>query len=355
MSFIFDNLTFNEIILHNVYPPNDDGAVKPFISKKLTKLSPEAESKLEVRISKVLGHDSQSLEMEIAQTSKTSCFYQASQLISNDTEYFKENSGEIANLHTAAHTNKSWPGGTLVVIRGTAGASNKRCLFIIKAEPQSGFKEEVTQDEILLEYIENLILTPQARLYKVGVFVENTQHSEDSEERSVEDFIATIFDSNIKAQDDSTAAQYFYSNFLGLKIPENSQQRTRDFHKFTKEFVDTADMSDEEKLDSHQALYTYLKTDQSTTIQTSEFAEKYIAEDSKDDYLYYMEKKNFPTTAVVKDIKLISKKLRQRKVNFSSNVKIIAPADKFNEVVNVVEINDESTTLTIQGHLTTQD
>lgn len=355
MSFIFDNLTFNEIILHNVYPPSDDGAVQPFISKKLTKLSPEAESKLEVRISKVLGHDSQSLQMEIAQTGKTSCYYQASQLISNDIDFFIENSGEVANLHTAAHTNKSWPGGTLVVIRGTAGASNKRCLFIIKAEPQSGFKEEVTEDEILLEYIENLILTPQAKLYKIGVFIEDIRSDVGDGERSAKDFSATIFDSNIKAQDDSTAAQYFYSNFLGLKIPENSQQRTRDFHKFTKEFIDTADIADEEKLDMHQALYTYLKTDQGTTIQTGDFAEKYMDEEAKDDYLYYMEKKNFPTTAVVKDIKLISKKLRQRKVNFSSNVKIIAPADKFNEVVNIIEINDESTTLSIQGHLTTQD
>jgi hypothetical protein len=355
MSFVFDNISFNHIILHNVYPPNDDGAVKPFISQKLTVLNTDAEFKLQERISKVLGHDSQSVQMEIQQTGETSCFHQASTLISEKRDDFWKKSGEIANLHTQAHTNKSWPGGTLVIIHGTAGASKKRCIFIIKAEQQSGFTEQETKDEILLKYIENLILTPQARLYKVGVFVEIKTDSADDVTRLPTDFDAYIFDSNIKAQDDSKAAKYFYSNFLGLKIPENSEQRTRDFHTLTKDFINNADMPDESKLDLQQALYTYLKVDQSATIQVSEFSDTYVDDDLKDDYVDYMENKNFPTTAVVKDLKLISNKLRQRKVNFSSKVKITAPADTFKETVNVIEVTDEYTTVKIQGHLTNQE
>ena len=278
-----------------------------------------------------------------------------SKLIDCTKDDFRDNSGEIAHLHTSAHTSKAWPGGTLVIIRGTAGAFKKRCLIIIKAEQQSGFREEESTDEILLEYIENLILTPQARLYKIGVFIEISQDSKDETERSADDFSAYIFDSNIKAQDDSKAAQYFYSNFLGLNIPENSQQKTRDFYSYTKDFIAGSEVTDEEKLDLQQALYTYLKTDQSNTIKTSEFSEKYMNEKVQDDYLDYMENKSFPTNSIIKDLKLIKNKLKQRKVNFSSNVKIIAPAESFSEVVNILETSDEDTKISIKGHLISQE
>lgn len=358
MAFIFDNISFNHIITHNVYPPSEDGIVPPFISKKLITLGAEAKGKLIERISKVLGHESKSLEMEIVQTGASSCFHFSSMLIGADKTDFIKNSAEIADLHTKAHTNKSWPGGSLVIISGTVGASNRRCVFIIKAEPQSGFKEEtVTTEQIILEYIDNLILTPQSKLYKVGAFIEVDNKSTHLDERMASDFSAFIFDSNIKAQDDSKAAQYFYSNFLGLKIPENAQQKTRDFHRLTKDFINAADIPTEDKLDLQQALYTYLKIDQSNTIQLSDFADKYMSDTDnlKDDYLDYMEGKNFPTTVIVKDLKLIKNKLRQRKVNFSSNVKIIAPAESFNELVEVLSVGDDSTTIKVKGHLENQE
>lgn len=357
MAFIFDNITLNQIIIHNVYPPSDDGVSEPFISQELIDLGPIAEGKLVERISRVLGHESKSLQMEIVNTSTTSCFHFSSTLIEKNDSDFIASSAEIARLHTAAHTNKAWPGGSLVIVSGTSGVSNKRCLFIIKAEPQSGFKEEaVTDHKIALEYIDNLILTPQSKLYKVGVFVEVSRDTEQDQSRGISDFEAYIFDSNIQAKDDSKAAQYFYSNFLGLKIPENAQQKTRDFHKLTKEFINGANLDSEEKLDLQQALYTYLKVDQSNTIQVASFADTYITdEEVKDDYIEFMENKNFPTTTVVKDLNLIKGQLKQRKVNFSSQIKIIGPADTFNELVEVVEESDETTTLRIQGHLKTQD
>jgi hypothetical protein len=354
MPTTFDNLTFNRIILHNVYKPNAEGRVAPFPSHALTQLDERGLGKLEERISSVLGNGSHSLQMDIAQDGQASCFNCTTMLLDSSDENYIVNSIEVAELHTNAHTNRNWPGGTLVIIEGTVGASNRRCLFIIKAEQQAGFVEKEHGDRVIMEYLENLILTPQARLYKVGVFVEIGNGSIGDDIRNTDDFEAYVFDSNIKAKDDRLAARYFYSNFLGLTIPENSEQRTRDFFEYSKEFINTADITTETKVDLQQALHTYLKTDQSNTIQCSGFAEQFMNEDARDDYTSYMENKNFPTTAIVKDTSLIRRKLKHRKMNFSTSVKLTAPADTFNEMVQVIAVTDEHTTLKIQGQLAEQ-
>ncbi|MCD8558743.1 MAG: hypothetical protein LRY75_07965 [Shewanella xiamenensis] len=80
-----------------------------------------------------------------------------------------------------------------------------------------------------------------------------------------------------------------------------------------------------------------------------------MGEELRDNYADYMESKNFPTNAIVKDISLIKRRLQHRKMNFSSSVKLTAPADKFEEMVQVVDVTDEHTILKIQGRLTEQE
>ncbi|MBV7434580.1 hypothetical protein KRX19_06010 [Cardiobacteriaceae bacterium TAE3-ERU3] len=78
-------------------------------------------------------------------------------------------------------------------------------------------------------------------------------------------------------------------------------------------------------------------------------------EELRDSYASYMESKNFPTNAIAKNNSLIKGKLRQRKMNFSSSVKLTAPADTFKEVVQIIDVNSEFTTLKIKGKLTEQE
>ncbi len=355
MSVTFDNLSFKRIILHNVYKPNAEGRVDPVKSQRLTTLDADGLQKLQERISVVLGRGSHCIQMEIATIGVSSCFHHASTMIDEADQAFIDRSGEFAELHTNAHTNQRWPEGTIVVIEATAGASNKRCIFVIKAEQQAGFQESERGDQVIMEFIDNLILTPQSKLYKIGAFVEIDQESLEQDTRSVSDFEIYVFDSNITAKDDRKAARYFYSNFLGLRIPDNAEQRTRDFYEYTTNFIKTADIPDSDRVDLQQALYTYLKTDQSDTIEVSSFSQSYLDEEIRDDYASYMENKDFPLIAVPKDIAIIKGKLRERKMRFSSKVKLIAPADTFNELVKIVDVSDEHTTLRIQGNLTDQD
>ncbi len=351
MSDIFSNLNFNRVILHNVHKPNDHGAVPATVSLELTELAPTGKQLLQDRVSKVLGTGSGSLAMDVASKTPASCYEYAKQLIQANERVFITTSAAIAHHHTAIHTSKRWPGGTLVIISGTTGTENRRCLIIIKAEQQAGFTETEEDGRINLAYLENLILTPQSKLYKIGIFYEVNAKTTGS----VDELDAHVFDSNIKSNDDRQAAKYFYSGFLGLRIPENAVQRTRDFFDYTSDFIGSMDIEPKRKIDLQQALYTYLKTDKSTTIEVSEFAQKYFENDEADDFSFYMENKGFPESAVTKDTKLINRKLARRKLNFTSNVKITAPADEFSELISVLEANETETTLKIKGVLLSQD
>jgi len=241
MNTLFSNLKFKKIILHNVHRPSSTGVTPPTLSSELTNLSTAGKEKLQERISIVLGSGSSSLAMAIADITPESCHEHAKKLIQADSKNFINQSASIANAHTKIHTNKGWPAGTLVIISGTTDTDNKRCLIIIKAEQQAGFTEKESKGKILMEYIENLILTPQSKLYKIGVFYEETAKPSGS----ITKLKAHVFDSNIKAQDDRSAARYFYSNFLGLKIPDNPEQRTRDFYEYTTEFIGEMDVDAE--------------------------------------------------------------------------------------------------------------
>jgi hypothetical protein len=351
MSDVFSNLSFNRVILHNVHKPNDHGAVPATISLELTTLDQTGKQLLQDRVSKVLGTGSGSLAMDVANKTPASCYEYAKQLILANEKTFITTSAAIAHHHTAIHASKRWPGGTLVIISGTTGTEKRRCLVIIKAEQQAGFTETEEDGKITLAYLENLILTPQSKLYKIGIFYEENAKTTGP----VDELNAHVFDSNIKSNDDRQAAKYFYSGFLGLKIPENAVQRTRDFFDYTSEFISGMDVEPERKIDLQQALYTYLKTDQSTTIEVAEFAQKYLDNEEADEFSFYMENKGFPDSAVTKDTKLINRKLARRKLNFTSNVKITAPADEFSELIQVLESNEIDTTLKIKGVLMSQD
>ncbi|GAA4650836.1 nucleoid-associated protein [Kistimonas scapharcae] len=354
MSAVFTNINLSRIILHNVFPPDDEGRVEPVTSHELTLLGEKALGKLEERLTAVLGRGSKCIEMEIVNTTADGCFARACNILRTDNTDFIEQSAGFAEKHTDAHTSKGWPGGTLVVIDATVGPHAKHCLIIIKAERQEGFIERAQSDNVMMEYVENLLLTPQTKLYKVGVFVEKEQVGEAENEPNPARFSAYVFDSNITQKDERRAASYFYSNFLGLRVPQQAKHQTRNFFEATTRFIDQSELSTEEKVDLHNALYTYMKTDQSNVVEVGGFAASYLGDEHRDDYEAYMLGEGISENAIVKDTSLIAGKLRLRKLNFSSNVKVSAPADQFADLINVIEAGVESTTVRIQGRLLDQ-
>ena len=67
-----------------------------------------------------------------------------------------------------------------------------------------------------------------------------------------------------------------------------------------------------------------------------------------------MSQKEFPSHAITKDLTHLKSKLRRRKINFTSKIKLEGPADDFNNLVEIIETTETNTTVRISGRISDQ-
>ncbi|WP_370388853.1 nucleoid-associated protein [Snodgrassella alvi] len=353
--FSFEGLIINKIIAHRVYARNADKTIDPpKISNHLINLSNEAKTSLESRITNALGNKSHGIEMTIRETDDNSFFnIAANALFDSDSEFIIKTSMLAQNL-SKAQLSVNTPGGILIIAKGHVGEDDKRFIIVIKAEPQSGFQTSDNDDNISLEYIKDLLLTDAQRLYKIGFLVEETNQSRTK--LHVSNFRAFLFDHLLTSIDTKKAGSYFYYNFLGMSIAESSKKLTQNFFEFTKNFIDNSGMTDDEKIDTHEALRVMLKN-QDAMISVHDFAKQNLSVEYQNQYEKFMEKKNFPSNSVIKDTEYIKKRLNtRRKYCFSNNVIISTPSNKTEEYLSLKELEDQKyTQITIKGLLQKQE
>lgn len=338
---IFENLSITRIITHEVFQrDNERNIIPPVYGTSLVTLNPQGIDAFCGRIMDAMGRASRALEMTIIQVDEASACALADKLVDLDDALFVVNSSAAANKLTSAQGRRGLPGGILVVFTGSAGHPSKRIVGYIKAETHSGFtRQQDANGSISLQFLTNLLLTPQTKLYKIGIFVENDPGVAELQNG----WRAFIYDDQISASNKLSAAQYFYEGFLGCAFPETSARRTREFHDYTKDFIQRIDIPEEQKIDLHNALVTYLKVDQSPTVQTSVFSQNYFDDPTlRDAYEQFMAQKDFPTAAIHKDLSDVTTALRYRKVSFSDDIKLIVPADKFESMIRMETIEGEA-------------
>ncbi len=354
MAFQFSNLRIDRIIVHQVFQRDENRAiVPPKFSTELTVLDQFGISTFQERIVNALGNASHSIEMTISESDANSTFNICSQLLDASHNDFKNNSKSLPLKLAQAQTSRKIPGGILVIFDGQIGPNNKRFIGIIKAEIHSGFSIEEQNNRLLLKYLSELLLTPQQKLYKIAIFVEELRTT--SIPKDPENYIVFVYDHNMTRSETQQAAQYFYESFLGCSFSPSNKKLTSDFYTFTKEHINSLEINEEEKLDLNTSLYTYLKTSQNTFIEVSEFANQYFNLNERDSYLEFMYSKGIPERAILKDISYIKYKLRRRNIKFTSNVRISAPSDQFNELVQIEQTNDNRTLVSIKGIISRDD
>lgn len=360
----FENLQVKKVISHFIHQPDYAGnSIPPIISQELISLDTLAKSLLTERLVKVLGSDSKSVEMQISDTQAGSCFDYINRALINNRSNFIEQSQNIANkLAAIQNSDRKYPSGLLILIYATVTADNLDCIIVIKAEEQSAFQKIIDENtqSISLNLLNDLFLTPQSKLYKVGVFIGNNIENKDiSLSERVKYYNAFLYDSNF-TRDLKNAAKYFYSLFLGLSIPENDKIITQKFYEETRKFINNMQIPSEKKIELQNALYTELKTNKSSIISTATFAENYLDENEQDNYLSVMSDANIPDRSFTKDISLIENVLKLRRYHFSSGVKIISPSES--DLVKIISTDEEislidrtqSTIIRIKGTLSEQ-
>lgn len=353
-NYSFEGLVIEKIITHRIYPKNENRErVEPKISTQLINLPITARRTLENKLTKALGNKSHGIEMSIANTAENSFFQIAAAIQLKDEAEFIEDSAQFAHMLTDAQLNTNAPGGILLVLKGRVGDTGKPFLCVIKAEPQDGFRTKEEDDFITIEFLEELLLTDSARLFKIGFLVAETVRP--LEQIQSGNYRAFLYDHLMTQTETRPAASYFYQVFLGMSIAASSRKLTQNFFEWTRNFIDNSDLSDDAKLDAHEALRVTLKSAEAT-ISVNNFAQNHLPPEKRTAYTEFMVAKDFPQNAVSKDIEYIKTRLRKRRsYGFSNGVVILTPPEHTQDYMEIAPTEDgEYTVVTIKGQLQQQ-
>lgn len=354
--FSFADLTIEKIIVHRIFQKDANKQIQqPDTSDDLVHLtSQNGKDALQKRIRDALGNKSHGIEMTVASTDHDSFFALATSMLRGDDADFIDQSKVLAKSLTKAQSTSNALGGVLAVISGRVGSSSLPYLAVIKAEPQEGFQAVKESGKMTIKYIDDLLLTESQRLYKIGFLVETLSSPPDDDGVfDVNNYRCFLFDHLMTATETRNAAQYFYQTFLGMSIQSSSKKQTRDFFEFTKLFINTAAISDDDKMDLHEALRSELRST-SATISTNTFAVNNIQDAGlRTQYAQFMGSKGFPNYSINKDNDYIKNKLKnRRKYAFTNDVYISTPAEKADNYLTINKSEDGSETIvTIKGKL----
>lgn len=334
------NLRLARVIIHEVFQrTNDRARVEPRFGTALERLDNDALDALRNRIVTAMASPAKCLEMAIDKTAAGSMLAIASSLVDADEALFIERTKDVASLLADAQKHRNIPGGIVVAFSGSAGVPARRIIGIIKAEVHNGFTREEADGAMALRFLKNLLLTAQTKLYKIGLFVEAATEAQGD---PVFKWKSYIYDETLTLSNRDGAAQYFYDGFLGCKFLESSARNTKKFHDLTKAFIRRMDIPEPERVVLTNALVTYLRADQAPTVSTLAFGDGYLGDPAvRDAYVQYMRESDFPVVAVAKDLADVESALRVRKLIFRNQVRLIAPAEGFDNLVKIEAIDGD--------------
>ncbi len=353
MAIDLQGLTVERIIVHHVFKRDENRQpVAPRYGTALVQLPVDALYAFQVRITEALGHRSHGLGMSIANDSQGSFFQQAASAMRSRDDDFIATTGALALELARIQSNKDLSASKLIFIAGRAGASSWPYLAVIKAELQDGFAESNEG----FEYLRDLFLTPSQRLYKVG-FLHNvvTNPPAGSGMFDPTDYETFLFDHLLTMNETRNAAHYFYSTFLGMEILTSDKRLTQEFFENSRDFINTLQADQEQKVSLFEALRTELRSNRAT-LQTEQFADSYLDENVRGEYIDYMTSKGVPQAAFSKSLEYIQSRLRRpQQMKFRSGVKLTAPSDQLHQLVTVDEEHADYTIVRINGAIETQE
>jgi hypothetical protein len=350
-------LRVEQIIAHRVFERSVDKTVPPpKTGNKLINLPVEGREAIQKRITAAIGNRTHGVEMSIERIDKESFFQLASDLIHATDKEFVEGSKKFAEMLTQAQGSTSAPAGMLAVVRGRVGATPKRYVAVIKADVHDGFAEVPGKDDVDMQYLQSLLLTGGQKLYKVGLLIEmKSGLREDVGDYEAGNYRALLYDHLITSTETREAAAYFFSAFLGMSIAKSSKKLTKDFFEHTRSFIDSSSIEAQIKAELKEALRAELRSSNGV-INATEFASTHFPEDLRKPYRAFLESRDFPKNAIVKDVEYVKSRLRKpRSLVFDTGVKIVVPATLGADAVTVLEHSPEHAVVRIKGDYVEQD
>jgi hypothetical protein len=335
---LFENLRVNRVVVHEVFQRTDDREIRPPVfGEALERLSPEALGAFRLRMTEALAGQTKSLEMQIIRYGGDSFLSCGDALIGSTDEEFLDRSRRVATKLAEAQMARRIPGGMLIVFDGAVGAPPVPLVGVIKAETQAGFRRARDGVRAVLEFLQNIFLTPATRLYKIGLMLRTDQTAP-----KPRGWKAFVFDSNISASNREAAAAYFYEAFLGCALPSDGPYQTAKFFDLTREFVRKSDLDPEARRGLIDSLFVFVREEREPTFTADQFGDRYLPDALRDPFTEFMRGRRFTPNAVVRDTSKMGARLRRRRLKFGADIELSASPEALADKVTIEQIEGEA-------------
>jgi hypothetical protein len=334
---LFENLKVSRVVDHEIFRRNEDKSIRaPIFADALETLGAEALLAFRLRMTDALSGQSQSIQMSIARHNAGSFLELAEDLIGSTEEAFLAGSKEITTKLVDAQMARGIPGGMLVVFDGTVGTPAFPFIGAIKAETQAGFRRSKDGEKSIVEFLQNIFLTPATRLYKIGMMLFDDRTKTKPEGRR-----AFVFDSNISVSNREAAATYFYEGFLGCVLPSDGPYETAKFFDLTKEFIRKSALDPDKKRNIIDSLHVFVRDEQTPTFTADQFGSRYIPEEMQDTFADFLSSRRFTSNAVVRDTSQMGTRLRRRRLKFGNDIELSATPEALKNKVLIEAIEGQ--------------
>ncbi|MGV3720553.1 MAG: nucleoid-associated protein [Actinomycetota bacterium] len=212
------------------------------------------------------------------------------------------------------------PAGLLCVAAATV--NGRRTLAILKLEMEQAVRLETARvggrSTFDLTLLRDLVLNNHTRVFKAALFQRQDGDGP---------LIGLVSDKQRGSDPRSPMANFFLSQFLGCKLADTPNVRTRDFYTLVEQFINEHVTDPERQARYHMALLTEL-TNSEETVAPEEFASSHFEGSDSRQFTANLNESGFEAyEPFVKDVHLVEKRLRRVQVEFSNGVTVIAPLE----------------------------
>jgi 37-kD nucleoid-associated bacterial protein len=179
-----------------------------------------------------------------------------------------------------------------------------------------------------------LLFTESQKFYKIAIIIKNSN----------EDYEIYASDSQVRMTTGVLNANYFVNTFLGCKLSQNAKIQTKNFLETGNEIIMELKIEDEEKVSISNALQAYLLSTE-VTVDIGAFSNQFIPEPAvRDEFIEKMSEVN-QAGAIAKDLTLVERRLKNQRMTFDNDIKIVGPSENFRDNVQIVEVSDDGSVI----------
>jgi hypothetical protein len=352
-----DRMTIKRVVVHTIptrattkiYVPPTGGNALVHPDVRVTEMVAD-------RIVKSLGHHSHGIQADFTNLKPGSMFQRACAMLDGSDADFLRLANEAAVVLTEVQITKAFPSSKLIAMSGTVTASSFPFVAFIKADMDTALTEEEQSGQNVLALMNNLFLTTSSSLYKIGFITRTVAGPGKKDGQYVKDQHSIhIFDHLMTGSESRKPAFYFHGEFLGSDVATSDRRLTQDFYEKTLKFIKEQGFSADKRIDLIESLRAELRSNKQS-VSVRDFAREHLIPTDGNRYETYMDKSKFPALAITKDTDYVKNKLRKRqKITFSTDVQISTPPDQVKALIKITGNDDETSTVVVQGVVTSNE